>query len=439
MHILASEHNSPGVPGSFQPSVLCLLLSAGLLLGSATAKAGGLSAPLNHWGAWGAGGAGQTGDPHFGQSVIPNLSFDVVDISAGHHNAALKADGTVYCWGRNDQGQCDVPAGLKGVKQVAAGHVYTMSLLADGSVAHWGFDGYGMRPIPAAVTNVVAVAAGYSHCLALRGDGQVLAWGYNGFGQTNVPGGLSNVVAIAAGNAISAVLRADGTVVTWGIEGSQPPAGLGPVREIACGSAHVVALLRDGTVRAWGNSSAPTAVIVPGGLTNVMQVAAGTGWSVALKNDGSLISWGDGEEPVRLTYGQTVIPAKLGPVRRMRAGIYHILAELGDPGTVLALDTDGDAFTDGMEFRFGYDHRDARSFPPFPVFDTRSLRSTGPSDFRVRVSVPANSARVTIETSANGSTWAPLVSFPSPRPDLEFVDPTANEATVRLYRAILEP
>jgi hypothetical protein len=395
--------------------------------------------PLVRWTAWGAGSAGQTGDPHFGQSVIPNLSFDAVDISAGGgHNAALKADGTVHCWGRNERGQCDVPAGLKGVKQVAAGHVYTMALLSDGSLVHWGYDGYGMRPVPAEATNLVAIAAGYTHCLALRGDGHVLAWGYNGFGQTNVPAGLSNVVAIAAGDAISAVLRADGTVVTWGIEGSQPPAELGPVREIACGSAHVIALLRNGTVSAWGNWAAPTAVVVPIGLTNVIQVGAGVGWSIALRSDGSLIAWGDGAEPARLTYGQTVIPAKLGPVRRVRAGLLHAIAEKGDPRTILDIDTDDDAFTDGVEFQFGYDHRDGRSFPPFPVFDSRSLRSTNPSDFRIRVSVPANSARLTIETSANGSTWAPVVSFPSPRPDLEFVDPNAGEASVRLYRAVLE-
>ncbi len=409
-------------------------------MAGATAPAAELSSPLTNWVAWGAGSQGQAGGPHSGQSVVPNLAIDAWDISAGGgHNAALKADGTVICWGRNDWGQCGVPLGLKGVKQVSAGQAYTMALLTDGSLVHWGYGGYGMRPVPTGATNLVAVSAGFSHCLALRGDGQVLAWGYNGFGQTNVPNNLGNVVAIAAGDAVNAVLRADGTVVTWGISGSQPPAGLGPVRDIACGSAHVMALLRNGTVAAWGNSAASTAVIVPQGLTNVIQLAGGVGWSIALRSDGSLIAWGDGEEPVRLTYGQSVIPSKLGPVRRVRAGHYHAIAEKGGPKTILALDTDGDAFSDGVEFQFGSDHRDARSFPPFPVFDTHSLRFVSPGDYRIRLSVPANSARLTIETSPDLATWTPLVSLPSPRPDLEFVDPAAGESTHRFYRAILEP
>ncbi len=399
-----------------------------------------VSGPIANWIGWGAGGEGQSGEPHFGQSIFPQSPEEVLDVSPGvEHNAVLRNGGTIYCWGRNDHGQCDVPAGLKRVKQVGAGHQYTLALLYDGSLAHWGFGGYGMRPIPPEATNLVAVAAGYSHCLALRADGSVLAWGYNGLGQTNVPIGLSNVVAIAAGDAVSAALRNDGTIITWGIAGTVPPEGLGPVREIACGSAHIVALLRNGTVAAWGNPSAPTAVIVPTGLTNVIHVGAGIGWSIALRANGSLIAWGDGAEPDRLTYGQTIIPKDLGEVRRVRAGAYHAIAERGNPQSILSRDTDGDAFLDGMEFVFGTDHRDPSSFPPFPVFHSRSLQLEASGDFRIRLSVPSNGSLLTIETSSDFSVWTPLVSFPAPRSDLEFVDPAADESPRRYYRAEFKP
>jgi alpha-tubulin suppressor-like RCC1 family protein len=41
---------------------------------------------------------------------------------------ALKNDGTLVAWGFNDYGQCNVPSGLTGVTQVAAGNYHTVAL-----------------------------------------------------------------------------------------------------------------------------------------------------------------------------------------------------------------------------------------------------------------------------------------------------------------------
>jgi hypothetical protein len=113
---------------------------------------------------------------------------NVVAIAAGnYHDLALKSDGTVVAWGRNDDGQTNVPAGL---------------------------------------SRVVAIAAGWYHSLALKSDGTIVAWGRNDDGQTNVPEGLSGVVAVAAGGthnlalvALPPVLRSEivGTniVLSW--------------------------------------------------------------------------------------------------------------------------------------------------------------------------------------------------------------------------------
>jgi alpha-tubulin suppressor-like RCC1 family protein len=68
---------------------------------------------------------------------------------------AVKSDGTVWAWGRNQWGE-----------------------LGDGTTTS--------RSTPvqvAGLTAVVAVAAGQSHTLALRSDGTVWAWGGNGGGQ----------------------------------------------------------------------------------------------------------------------------------------------------------------------------------------------------------------------------------------------------------------
>ncbi|MEY2714666.1 MAG: hypothetical protein RIT24_1009, partial [Planctomycetota bacterium] len=67
---------------------------------------------------------------------VDNLDRNVVKVAAGYyHTVALKADGSVACWGYNAQGQCNVPAGLGTVSAVAAGDYHTVALKADGSVA----------------------------------------------------------------------------------------------------------------------------------------------------------------------------------------------------------------------------------------------------------------------------------------------------------------
>jgi hypothetical protein len=71
---------------------------------------------------------------------------------------------------------------------------------ADGSVIAWGRNDNGQTNVPAGLSNVVAVAAGLAHNLALRADGILAAWGNNSAGQTNVPSNLVNVAALSAGN-----------------------------------------------------------------------------------------------------------------------------------------------------------------------------------------------------------------------------------------------
>ena len=64
---------------------------------------------------------------------------------------------------------------------VAAGSCHSLALKADGSVVAWGRQQtYGQCTVPAeAQSGVIAVAAGDFHSLALKADGSVVAWGDN--------------------------------------------------------------------------------------------------------------------------------------------------------------------------------------------------------------------------------------------------------------------
>jgi hypothetical protein len=176
----------------------------------------------------------------------------------------LKSDGTVVSWSTNgaDLGtqnyhQTRVPTGLSNVVAIAGGGWHSLALKSDGSLVAWGRNDYGQGTIPIGVSNAVAISAGVAHNLILKSDGTVYGWGLDTYGQTDIPPGLSNVVAIASGGWHNLALKSDGTVVAWGAgSGSNTnvdykqnivPVNLTNVIQIAAGKLHSMALL--GTAR----------------------------------------------------------------------------------------------------------------------------------------------------------------------------------------------
>jgi hypothetical protein len=258
-----------------------------------------------------------------GQTTVPAGLSGVMAIAGGMlHTVALKSNGTVVAWGYNWYGQTTVPAGLSGVTAIAAGGYHTVALKSDGTVVAWGCNCQGEATVPAGLSGIVAIAAGANHTVALKNDGTVVAWGSNSAGQTSVPVGLSGVVAIAAAGTHTVALKGDGTVVGWGENNagqSTVPVGLSGIVAISAGESYTVALKSDGTVIAWGyNGFGQTTV--PAGLSGVTAIAAGEEHVVALKNNGTLVAWGDN------TYDQTTVPAGLSGVVAIAAGAYHTIA-----------------------------------------------------------------------------------------------------------------
>lgn len=264
---------------------------------------------------------------------------------------------------------------------VAAGTEHALALKEDGSVWSWGKNQYGQlgdgttttRLSPVAVsglTDVVAVAAGGYHSLALKADGTVWSWGRNDSGQigdgtsgTNrlAPvqvSGLTGVSSIAAGSFHSLAVLSTGSMKAWGNNGNgrlgnnsttnaTSPVSVSGVTTAAMtagGADHSLARLADGTVVGWGNNAqgqlgaaTPTQSLVPMAVPNlsgVTAIAAGTSFSYALRANGGAAGgvWsfgagasgqlGDGTLPTN----RKSIAAAVANVRWLAAGDRHGLA-----------------------------------------------------------------------------------------------------------------
>ena len=265
----------------------------------------------------------------------------------------IRANSSVVVWGSDEMMQTNAPAALTNVLAIASGFQWCMALKADGTVIGWGrndggeatgtpskatpYFGSGVVTLDQAVlTNIVAIDGGGSFGLALRGDGTVVAWGnarVANAAKRFVSGELSDCQAIAAGRYHALVLEKNGTVFAWGSNGRGEVTGtpgippgddasgyvslnghlLTDVRAIAAGSSASAALKADGTVVAWGNNERGQAT-VPTGLCNVVRVVTKGHHTLAIRLDGSAIGWGGDH------WGQNDIPPILGPVTDITGG-----------------------------------------------------------------------------------------------------------------------
>ncbi len=228
--------------------------------------------------------------------------FGVTAITAGGgHTCAIRDDGKAYCWGSNAYGQCGVNSdahdvntptqviGLSEVVEIRASYAATCARVADGSVSCWGWNNNGELSIGSHENSKVPkpvlglgkakaiapaeefVGAGSGHTCALLTDDTVWCWGYVELGAHELvepPAkieGLSEPVALWTGGRRSCAKSEDGSVSCWGgkIGGSWGYSGedysapyevpeLAGVSDLAFGAYHACGLFGDAGIKCVG-------------------------------------------------------------------------------------------------------------------------------------------------------------------------------------------
>jgi len=217
------------------------------------------------------------GDNRKWQSTIPYRFKDTLfsDIATGASvSYVLDQTGNVSAWSstyETDESQVPIDA-QSGVTAIAAGTRFAMALKTDGTVVAWGRNQYGQARVPVGLSDVIAVAAGDEFSLALTSAGQVVAWGRNQYGQARVPAGLSDVIALAAGSDHALALRFDGTGVAWGNNSKGHSSGMKYAKDevqVGAGREYSVILRADGTITAFGSNYVNN-INFPRNLANVV-------------------------------------------------------------------------------------------------------------------------------------------------------------------------
>lgn len=248
----------------------------------------------------------------------------VLDVAlGGNHTCALLEGGAVRCWGRDASGQLGLGAPAEDLSrpgpaltlrgpavELAAGGGHTCARFADGTVTCWGTNndgqlGYGNINVvgdnePPANAGTVSLgrladglAVGGRHTCA-RFANAVRCWGFGASGAlgTGSPDTIGNDEPPSNGPTVSGVTAP--AAITAGYEHT---CALTAGGQVVCWGAGANGRLGYGTVEDRGNEPGDLP-LAPLSLTGVMEVTAGREHTCALFADRGVACWGDND------YGQ---------------------------------------------------------------------------------------------------------------------------------------
>jgi alpha-tubulin suppressor-like RCC1 family protein len=286
---------------------------------------------------WGDGAHGKIGDNTTAsksspvQTVMVGTSWVQVS-SNGQHAGAIRSDGTLWMWGYNNNGQLgdntvvNKSSPVQTItyssdwKQVACGYWHTAAIKTDGSLWCWGHNAYGnlgdntivkkSSPVQtvAGSTNWLSIASNFYSNFAIKTDGTLWVWGYGYNGQLGVNStvNISSPVQTVTGGTNwkqasafaynAGAVKTDGTLWMWGTNSSGE--------------------LGDNTII---HRSSPVQTIVGGNTWKQIGCGGASGQATtgAIKIDGTLWLWGYGATG---NLGDNTLVSKSSPVQTIMGG-----------------------------------------------------------------------------------------------------------------------
>ena len=221
----------------------------------------------------------------------------IIEVSAGgYFTVALKDDGTVIAWGKNNYGQCNVPSDLRNVKQISAGYEHAVALREDGTALVWGRYSLEQNQFISKFQNIKDISANYSYTAFVCETGKLYSCGNSEDVDFGAEGLVFKDVVEKVDTAEQHLLALDrnGNLIITGRARSELvniPDNIGSVADFSACSSFCVALNTNGEIFAWGFNSAGE-LDVPDGLSDVVDIETGWFTGVALRENGTLVSWG---------------------------------------------------------------------------------------------------------------------------------------------------
>ena len=280
------------------------LIQAGGSFGLARASDGSI------WG-WGDNARGQLGNGTTLRVRVPSPAAvtldgkEIADIACGNvASLFLMADGTVYSCGGNNYGQQAQPQQVSVVKtpvqipelndivQIASGFGQCLALDAEGNVYAWGRNSNGQlglgdkknrhTPEKLALSDIVSIQCGGKYCMAMDRENVIYGWGDNEYGQLGNTGNARNLLrpeilsfsgqfsVIACGGDTAYGLDYDGKLYAWGrndyyqlgnpnigkMTSTPVPVALPDkvkIAKIQAYNAHVGVITQEGALWQWGS------------------------------------------------------------------------------------------------------------------------------------------------------------------------------------------